>query len=258
MEIIKPPFRYVGSKWRLLKKINFDFPKFSRIVEPYAGACSFSMSVGNKKFLAIDTNSDLIQMWDWLKNSATEQRLYWMQKTIDTYPDKTDVRKIPDLSSGEITYIRINMTGLFVGQLSSWKIYKQFNLPIINTTKCLPIIKQYGTFNATSAAEYKPNKSDLVFIDPPYCANCSNYIDKSQHKNYDNIYNKIETKELVDRVNNAGAKYIFTYGTTARKDFPNLRWVKVLSKKMPNTHKAGEFKIREEFVSSNIPFEVIK
>jgi site-specific DNA-adenine methylase len=256
MEVIKSPFRYVGSKWRLLKKINFDLPKFSQIIEPYAGSCSFSMNIG-KSFVAHDTNIDLITLWLWLKETATERRLFELQETINQYPDKTDVRKIDGLLPGEITYIRINMTGLFVGQLSSWKIYKQFKLPIENTARCLPIIKN-GTFLSDSASTYKPKKSHLIFIDPPYCANCSNYIDKSQHKNYDNIYNKIETKELIDKINSVGAKYIFTYGTTARKDFPNLKWVKVLSKKMPNTHKAGEFKIREEFISANIPFEVTR
>jgi site-specific DNA-adenine methylase len=217
------------------------------------------MSVGNlnKGFIGYDTNSDLILLWGWLKIYATEKRLEELQKIVDKHPDKTDVRCLGLSHPGEMVYIRINMTGLFVGQLSSWKIYKQFKLPIKNTIKCLSILKE-GTFYCDPASKYKPEKSHLVFVDPPYCSNCSNYIDKSQHKNYDNLYNKIETKELMDKVRNVGAKYIFTYGTNAKKDFPEFKWTKVLSKRMPNTHRPGEYKIREEFVTSNIPFEITK
>jgi len=255
MHTIKPPFRYSGSKWRLLQKVNFDLPKFNRIVEPYCGSCSFSMCF-NKSFVGYDLNSDLIELWNWLK-TTTDTRLLKIQQIISNCNDKMDVRNIIELSPGEITYIRINMTGLFVGQLSSWKLYKQFNLPIQNTLKCLPHIQKHGTFINKPSNAYNPRNSDLIFLDPPYLHSLSNYIDKSNKKNCD-IYNKLETEELIDKINNVGAKYIFTYGTTAKKDFPGFKWAKILSKKMPNSHKPGEFKIRDEFITSNIPFDIIK
>lgn len=246
----KPPFRYSGNKFKLIQKLNLQTLSklnFQRIVEPYIGSGCFSMQF-QFPFVGIDVNPDVIELWEWLK-VTDENELVKLQKFIESVPDKTDVRSL-NLSGPQTTYIRINMCGVYNGQLFSYAIYRQYKLPIKNTINCLSRIKN-GTFINAKSSEYIPQSNDLIFIDPPYMNTSSGYI--SNRRDFQKLYDPIETNALINKINDVNANYVFTYGENADVIFSHLNWTCIREYKLPriNNKKRGMV-TRKEYITSNI------
>lgn len=188
--------------------------------------------------LGIDINENIIDLWSWLKNEATESKLVELDKkckeAVANHPQwKPDVRSL-GLSKGEQAYVRVNNTGLVVGQLSSWKIYPKWNLPIENTVSLLDRLKDVE-IKLGSAHDYIEQDGDLVFIDPPYVGTKANY--KQDAKNgIEESYRPQDTVNLISRIQ---SPIIFTYGTDAPQVFPQYQWEAVLVKKVPNMRRGG-------------------
>jgi len=78
-------FYYYGRKKQIIR--HYPAPNYDIIVEPFAGAASFSMHAENwkKTVLLFEKDEKVAAIWDWLISSATEN----------------DIRKLPDLKVGE-------------------------------------------------------------------------------------------------------------------------------------------------------------
>jgi site-specific DNA-adenine methylase len=237
-------FRYSGNKSRLLQFYRKPPSSIKRVVEPYLGSGSFMISC-DVQGLGYELNGDLVAMWNWLKG-CTSGDLVDLDKQVRALKgteEKPDVRKL-GLPLGPQTYVRINITGVMVGQLTCWKIYPQHNLPLENTLACLPRLKDIEVVHG-SANEYKHTDGDLLFIDPPYLGTYGGYEEKSKSKGHDASYDPKGTLELLNSTNNP---VIFTYGTNAPSIFPNFVWEKVKTIKVPNFRRGGTVD-RVEWVS---------
>ena len=229
-------FRYCGSKRYIVPLLKAPL-LHKRVVEPYLGSGSYIMSREGPA-LGIDINQNIIDLWLWLKNEATHERLVELDKicqdAVAAHPDwKPDVRSL-GLSKGEQVYVRVNNTGLVVGQLSSWKIYPKYRLPVENTSGFLDRLKDVE-IRLGSASSYVEEDGDLVFIDPPYRGTQANY--KQDAKNgIEESYRPEDTIALISRIK---APIIFTYGTDAPKQFPQYEWTQLLIKKVPNMRRGG-------------------
>lgn len=62
--IIKPFFYYYGGKWRTIK--SYPKPVYNTIIEPFAGAASYSLHYSNKKVLLYEINPKVFSVWDYL------------------------------------------------------------------------------------------------------------------------------------------------------------------------------------------------
>ncbi len=241
---MKKLFRYSGSKLTLLSKYRSVPKGIKRIVEPYLGSGSFVL---NQKIQGIgfDTNSDIVAMWHWLQDCSVKDLLD-LNRLIESYrmlKEKPDVREF-NLELGPQTYVRINITSLVVGQLSSWKIYPQHRLPIEDTIECLSRIKDIEVINC-NALEYRHEDGDFLFIDPPYVGTKANYLDNTRKTSQEKRYNPSSTIKLIDSTSNP---IIFTYGTNAPIIFPQYDWEVVSIKSVPNMRLGGSIK-RIEHVS---------
>ncbi len=229
-------FRYSGNKRSILPLLR-PIPAHRRIVEPYLGSGSCILS-NDSMALGIDVNTNIIDLWKWLRDEATPERLRELQKLVDEAVDKTPDKKpsVKDLglSSGEMTYIRINVTGVYVGQLSSWKIYPQHRLPIEQTISLLPRLKNVEVLYGT-AERYVEEDGDVVFVDPPYINTSANY--KQDGKG--GIEERYDPASTVRLVRSIKSPVIFTYGTNAPEVFPDFAWEIVVRKRVPRIRVGG-------------------
>ena len=241
-------FRYSGSKSRLLKYYKRTPEGTKRVVEPYLGSGCYLLST-DLPGVGYETNGDIVAMWRWLKQT-TPSELKDLHDAVEAIkadpntPTKPDVRLMLGLSLGQQTYVRINTTGVLVGQLTAWKIYPQNRLPYEQTALCLPRLKDIEVIHG-SANEYVHQDGDLLFIDPPYLGTTAGYVEKSRIKNHETCYSASDTIDLVSKTSNP---IVFTYGDGAKDHFPDYEWTPVVTRKVPNIRRGGTVD-RTEWVS---------
>lgn len=234
-------FRYSGNKGPLLKFYkDFRHMGINRVVEPYLGSGAFSL---NQEFPALgyEINPDLCEMWKWLR-SVSPKELRGLSRLVEDAKrkeEKPDIRSL-GLPIGPQTYVKVNVCSVYVGQLSSWKIYPQHQLPVEKTIECLSRLRNIEVRNEP-AANYKPQEGDLIFLDPPYVETKGNY---KGGWDYGKAYDPAETVALAASTTNP---IIFSYGTSALKIFPMYDWREATRKKVPDIRNGGTVD-RVEFV----------
>ncbi len=245
-------FRYSGNKWKILAKLNIQLPPHKRLVEGYLGSGAFLLSRTGPS-LGIDVNPNVIDIWKWLQ-TTTPQRLHELEKirqdAVANDPNnKPDVRDIKNISKEEMLYMRVNVTGVYVGQLSSWKIYPKWKLPVEKTVKYLDRVKEIDLILGSVHTEYKEADGDLIFLDPPYAGTKGNYKQDGK-KGVEESYCPQDTVNLISKLS---CPVILTYGTDAKEVFPQYKWIEVLRKKVPLIRKGGTLERIEHVSFINFP-----
>jgi site-specific DNA-adenine methylase len=240
-------FRYSGNKARMLPHYRRPPSGTKRIVELYLGTGAYMLST-DLPGLGYETNGDVVEMWKWLqKTTPSELRdLYDAVEAIKSdpkTPQKPDVRLMLGLSKGQETYVRINTTGVLVGQLTAWKIYPQNKLPVEETIKCLPRLKDVEVIHG-SASDYASQDGDMLFVDPPYVGTTAGYTEKGV-KDHEKCYKPTDTIEILSK---STLPVIFTYGDGAESHFPEYAWSPVKTRKVPNIRRGGTVE-RTEWVA---------
>lgn len=244
-------FKYSGNKEKLTKLYQLppDY-KVKRIIEPYLGSGAFSLNCGiEAPTLGYEINEDLYAMWQWLKG-VSESELLELNKYLEELKSKEEK---PDLKGrglelGPLTYLRVNVCSVVVGQLSSWKVYPQHKLPVSKTIECLPRLKDFEVVLG-SGENFSDRCGDLVFIDPPYVDTSANYK-SANNKKIEIQYRPENTKDLVARLS---SPIIFTYGSNAKEVFPEYDWQLVKTIKVPNMRRGGTVDRHEYVCYINFP-----
>lgn len=232
-------FRYSGNKARYLKYYRRPPAGTKRVVEPYLGSGAYLLSC-DVPGLGYETNGDVVAMWRWLQ-TAVPGELKDLSIAVEdlkrdpTKPTKPDVRLMAGLSLGQQTYVRINTTGVLVGQLTAWKIYPQNSLPVEQTIACLPRLRDIEVIHG-SANEYVHTDGDVLFVDPPYLGTTAGYNEKTSKRSHEKQYTASDTVSLISSTTNP---VIFTYGDGASTHFLNYTWTSVVTRKVPNVRRGG-------------------
>jgi site-specific DNA-adenine methylase len=241
-------FRYSGNKAKLLPLYRAIPHGVKRVVEPYLGSGAFSINA-SVPAIGYEINSDLCAMWNWLKSAST-QDLQDLNALVEDWKKRTEKPDVRDmrLDLGRQTYVRVNCCSVVVGQLSSWKVYPQHFLPIEETLKCLPRLKDITVIHGRGET-HVPQDGDLLFVDPPYVGTVGNYVEKGG-KNIEGAYKPQDTSDFLQRVS---CPVIFTYGSNAREIFPQFTWELVKTVKVPNMRKGGTVDRTEWVAYTNFP-----
>ena len=241
---MKKLFKYSGSKSRLISFYRRPPEGVKRVVEPYLGSGSYILST-ELPGLGFETNPEVVAMWEWLKSSSPDgiRQIDAFVREAKAREEKPDVR-LMGLDLGPQTYVRINVTSVVTGQLKSWKIYPQHNIPVDLTIECLPRLKDIEVVN-DNANSYVHRDGDLLFIDPPYVGTEGGYEEKKGKIDHGKSYDPEDTKRLIASTTNP---IIFTYGDGAQQIFSEYKWEHVKTAKVPNMRRGGTTD-RSEWVS---------
>lgn len=242
-------FKYSGNKWKVLAKLSKPIPSCKRAVELYLGSGAFLLS-REEPGLGIDSNPNIIDLWQWLK-TVSEARLWELEniriEAVQKAPDnKPDVRTL-NLSAAEQLYMRVNVTGVYVGQLSSWKIYPKWKLPVLQSISHQKRLQNITLKLGKAHLDYIEEDGDIVFLDPPYIGTKGNYKQDGK-KGIEEAYKTQDTIDLISRIK---SPVVLTYGTDAPLVFPQYNWEVVLKKKVPNIRRGGSVERTEHVAFIN-------
>ncbi len=249
--------RYCGNKIShilQLRKLNLVPTNYTSVFEPYAGSMAFSLNQ-DKPAVGIEINADLCAMWHWLQKSTAQDLIDLNNNLLNgSNGQKVDLRQIAqqfNLCTGQLTYLRVNVSGVYTGQLNSWLYYPQHKLPIAKTTQCLPLLQNITIVNADiSTYNYKFTGGELVFVDPPYVNTKAGYICKSSKQTFETkTYNPQSTIDLINSAKLAGCTVLFTYGDGASTLFPQYNWTPLFTRKVPNISGGGGTIDRVEYLA---------
>ena len=168
-------FSYYGSKYSIVKR--YPFPKYDRIVEPFAGAAWYSLTYGTcRDVLLCDINPVIYHIWKWIIEEATLK----------------DVEALPELEVGEdlrnykqLTDVERDLLGFAVNTgtespryvTTKWAAHGRgidggngrgrIELLKHRLRHYLPRIKHWKVLDCSYRA-IKSNRRSTWFIDPPY------------------------------------------------------------------------------------------
>lgn len=71
--MLNPFFSYFGSKYRVGR--HYSEPKYSTIIEPFAGSAGYSLRFPDKRVQLIDSYEPIVQLWNYLIKVSEEEIL---------------------------------------------------------------------------------------------------------------------------------------------------------------------------------------
>jgi site-specific DNA-adenine methylase len=167
-------FSYYGSKSKVVHL--YPSPKFSKIIEPFAGSARYSLKYFDRDVLLVDTYPVIVDLWKWLQKATP-----------------ADILCLPEMHEGQ--------------SLDCFDIPKEAKYLIgfcINGGSAQPkkTMKDFSTWNENRRAianslykikhwkielgDYRniPNQEATWFIDPPYQFGGEWYVKNNKHINY--------------------------------------------------------------------------
>jgi hypothetical protein len=241
MPLRKSLFRYSGNKGRMLGVLQPPPAGTLRIVEPFLGSGSYTLSYGLPG-LGIDADPNVIDLWDFMKGALPEDLLrlavWWEgRRKFDPPPDLEEVESL--FGKGAALYFKINVCGAYVGQWSSTTTYPQHSLPIERTLQALASARSMGVRKGSwEDAAQLLRGGDMVFFDPPYVGTHGNYLREGA----------FDPSGIKDILLGWEVPILFTYGTGAPEVFPGLPWELAQKRKVPRLRGGGTLE-REEWVA---------
>lgn len=232
-------FRYSGNKTRLLKYLPSPPADTQVIVEPFAGSLAYAMSHQPVRIVAAEVNPYVRGLWEWLRTTATVEMLTKIERAKPN--EKIDLRLL-GLSEPETTLIRLQISGAYVGQLSSFVAYPQHSLKLDKLKAALPYIRQALAPLVKDFHDVEVPANAVAFIDPPYLDTSANYKSKKAD------HGGIDLRAVEDFVLGLPCPTVMTYGDGAPDAFPRLSWNKVLERKVPIL-RGGGTRLRTEYAA---------
>jgi site-specific DNA-adenine methylase len=169
---------YYGSKSKIVD--YYPPPKYTKIIEPFAGSAKYSLKYWWNDVLLIDKYKIIIDIWKYLQNSS-----------------KKDILSLPKMKKGDtvsnynLSEVEKNFLGFLItrGVESPRKNVSSFVVDIkpklISIANNIHKIKHWRV----KLLDYTDiiNQSATWFIDPPYQFGGEYYIESSKKINYNNL-----------------------------------------------------------------------
>lgn len=187
---INPPLKYPGGKRFLVDKIKDLWKKSQskRLVEPFSGGMAISLGIAPEKARINDLNPHVINFYQQVQDNfkikirmINNEAFYYARR--DEFNDLI-VRCIFNTQLAASLFYYLNRT-CFNG-LVRFNRSGLFNVPFgrhktINYCRSFPQIKKIikkWKFTTDDFSKVRVNKTDFLYVDPPYDTNFTNYTGK--------------------------------------------------------------------------------
>lgn len=197
---------YVGTKFRESKHLDIDIDKYDTIIEPFGGSFGYSRylwlnkdNCKDKKYIIYDTNKELIDLYNHLKETDIELFLKEYNSLCDNVFDlfKTGKDKSQIKTKDSIKWIDENVYNkhlkfLLIQNIKSSpisRVYWKLNIVFKDMFKCCDFI--YADFTTIDLSIYD-NQKTLFYLDPPYAFECNTfYKNNDEDTLYKNIWERL-------------------------------------------------------------------
>lgn len=231
--------RYSGSKRRILKHLPAPPLDRTLLIEPFAGSLAYSIHYQRPTIVAAEANPLVRELWNWLQSSAVTADIQKLEglKPVDKV-DARDWARRHGLNEPQTTLLRLQISGAYVGQLSSWILYPQHSLGMEAFKENLSYVKRAlrpvrDDFRHPDIQAAAREPGAFAFVDPPYLDTSANY--KSAGKDHGGL----DPKAVEDFVLGLPCPVLMTYGDGAQETFPRLAWTKAVTRKVPILRGGG-------------------
>lgn len=182
----RPFLKWAGGKFRLTEQINACFPKGKKcLVEPFVGAGSVFLNSHFERYILVDINADLINLFNFVKQDVERYlsacRAVFFHKNANTadyyYQQRQQFNQSSNSFERAVIFLYLNRFG-FNG-LCRYNSNQQFNVPF-GSHKVHYFPEQELRFFAQKAqrAEFicadfvqafqLANEDSVIYCDPPY------------------------------------------------------------------------------------------
>lgn len=229
-KLIKSPLNYIGGKYKLLPQILPLFPpKINMFYDVFGGGGSLSLNVDSEYVYYNDIVPYISNMFDDIKGKDADSLLLEINDILQKYKlSKTNEDGFnkcrEDYNKGDKAWSMFYMlmchsfnyqyrfnnkheyNSSFGRNRSSYTISteKKF-LKFIDRLNDIDIVfdnKDFRDINYSDA-----NKSDLVYLDPPYMISCGNYNDGKRGFKGWNKQDDIDLMNLCDKLDKQGTRF---------------------------------------------------
>lgn len=271
---VKPILKWVGGKRQLLNEISPLIPgEFNKYFEPFVGAGAVIFDLLPSKAVINDLNSELINVYQVIKNSPDEliellqehtnnnnKEYFYHIRELDRqagYDSLSNVFKASrTIYLNKTAYnglYRVNKSGQFN---TPWGRYK--NPKILDADNILAMSKYFNSKDIEILnCDYKNalnsvSKGDFVYFDPPYLPISPSSAFTSYTADGFGIKQQEELKNTCDMLNDKGVKFLLSnsyhpFLLDLYKDY-NIKIVEARRSVNSKGHKRG--KIREILVNN--------
>jgi len=183
-KVIQPFLKWAGNKKSIIDKITPLLPKGERLIEPFCGSAAVFLNSNFKDYLICDTNSDLINLYNQLKNDKDKFINYCEKYFISEnntpekyYELRARFNKTRSKKLRAALFLYLNKHGY--NGLCRYNNSGDFNVPAGRYKKItLPREKMQIFARKSNQAEFilsdyvttinNAQKGDVIYCDPPY------------------------------------------------------------------------------------------
>ena len=273
LEHVAHPFvKWAGGKRQLIPQMEEYLPQnYIKYIEPFVGGGALFFHIKPKTAVLIDTNEDLINCYNVIKNNLSElirslkkhknEKEYYYQvrsadREIESFKKWTNVEKASrTIFMNRCCYnglYRVNSKGEFNTPFGSYKNPKfcnEVNLNAVHETlKSAQLIQ--GSFE--TCLKYA-EKDDFVYFDPPYhplseTANFTSYTKDSFGKD-----SQIKLLEVFKQLDERGCKVMLSnsYNEFILDLYEGFKIITLNAKRAINSDASKRGKIKEILVLNN-------
>jgi len=181
---IRPFLKWAGNKYRILDQIMALLPPGKRLVEPFAGSCALFLNTRYPAYLLCDTNADLINLYQILKQEGPGFirycRRYFNSKynNADSYYGLRDrFNSTNHIRQKAALFVYLNRHGY--NGLCRYNSKGGYNVPFGRYVRpYFPEKEMLAFHHKAQSAEFKvcsfeeslslARKGDVIYCDPPY------------------------------------------------------------------------------------------
>lgn len=236
-ELLQPFLKWAGGKRQLLPKLRSYLPKikYQTYFEPFVGAGAFLFDLQPKKALINDTNAELINCYQVIKENPEEllkitrehqenntKEYYYKLRAFDRQSRFQDMSNVE--RAARIIYLnKTCYNGLFrVNSQGQFNVpYGDYKKPIVADEIVIKAVSLYLNENNIEMtnkdfeeAVSQAKREDFIYFDPPY----DPLSDTSSFTGYDlNGFNKNEQqrlKQVCDDLTKRGCKVLISNSAT--------------------------------------------
>ncbi len=244
-------FRYSGNKNRLIKHIPQPLIGTTTIIEPFGGSLAYSAHYKPAAVWAAESNPLVRSLLEWLRTEATSDDLTRLEGLKPS--EKIDAMAWGvkhGLKEPEVTLTRLQISGAYVGQLSSRVLYPQHSLNLTALKERLPYVKDslrevQSDFRSPAIRMAAEGRGTMCFVDPPYLNTSGNYKSKGAD------HGGLDVAAITAFVKSLPCPVLFTYGDGAQTTFPDLEWTKAVTRRVPILRGGGTRERTEWYTTLN-------
>lgn len=180
----KPFLKWAGNKYRLMDKINFLLPDGKRLIEPFAGSAAVFLNTDYKDYLLSDSNADLINLYNLLKEQGEGFIKYckpYFNKKYNNeeayYELRRQFNNCRSIQKKSALFLYLNRHGY--NGLCRYNLKGGYNVPFgryknpyfpENEMLAFALKAKNATFiqEDFSVVMSQAKKGDVIYCDPPY------------------------------------------------------------------------------------------